>query len=363
MLINRKDWEVLVRFSAVEMPTLLDEIAYIPASSFRGALRQVIETRKLQPEILLELFGDRHNSGLMLLTDLRLVSNVGRPQLRTHLQVAIDRLTGAVASGRLYEREVMHDATFSGKLLLRNGGVFPAVRAHHAISQSLPHLRLGRGTHQGFGLVQACQFTRSESDAASHLNPVEKIFRNATHAIIEQIAEYPDLAYSLEWRDLERLMAQVFEEIGFSVLLTQASQDGGKDIVLYCLSGSQHRRRQPLKYYVELKHWRRGTRVGTEPVNKLVQVSIRDGASGSVFLSTSGFTANVGKSTTPVRAPSLGDLSTIQTLCRFYVASRNNDLFSTSTLEEIVSLTRAPNGEAQQGASADHKTAARLRVS
>ena len=183
----------------------------------------------------------------MLLTDLRLVSNVGCPQLRTHLQVAIDRFTGAVGSGRLYEREVMHDATFSGKVLLQNGGVFPAVRAHHAISQSLPHLRLGRGTHQGFGSVQACQFTRSESDGGSHLNPVEKIFRNATHAIIEQIAEHPDLAYSLEWRDLERLMAQVFEEIGFSVLLTQASQDGGKDIVLYCLSGLQNRHRQRLK--------------------------------------------------------------------------------------------------------------------
>jgi Restriction endonuclease/RAMP superfamily len=353
MLTNRKEWDVQVHFSALEMATIFEEIPYIPAVSFKGALRHVLDTRDTRSDLVQDLFGDNQRPGLMVLSDLRLLPEAKQPELSIQLQVAIDPKTGVAVTDRLYERKVMHDACFSGKVLLRNGGTYPSVFAHKAIHKSLPYLRIGRRNAHGVGLPQDCHFKRLASEAGANLNPIEQIFRQSTHAAIETIASHPELVYSLEWRDIERLMALVYEEIGFSVSLTKASQDGGKDLVMYCLSGPSSHGRKPLKYYVELKHWKKGTRVGTEPVNKLLQISVRDGASGSIFLSTSGFTANVGKDLTSRQNPFLGDLSTIHTLCRFYVASRNNELFSSRALEEIVNLKTENNGKAQQGATAD----------
>jgi len=348
MLINRKGWDVQVRFSSLEMPTVSEEMPYIPGASFKGAIRHAIDPRNERSELIQDLFGDDQRAGLMILSDLRLLPGAKQPEISIQLHVPIDPKTGVAEQNRIYERKVMRDACFAGKVFIRNGGTYPSVLAHNAIQRSLPFLRIGRRNSQGTGLVQDCHFKRMASESVGNLNPIEQIFRQSTHAMIEAIASNPGLVYSLEWRDMERFMALVYEEIGFSVSLTKASQDGGKDLVLYCLSGPNPHGRKPIKYYVELKHWKKGARVGAEPVNKLLQVSIRDGASGSIFLSTSGFTANVGKDSSSNQNPSLGDLASIHSLCRFYIASRNNEIFSSRALEEITNLSTENYDKAQQ---------------
>ena len=146
------------------------------------------------------------------------------------------------------------------------------------------------------------------------------------------------MIYSLEWRDLERILALVFEEIGYKVKLTQASNDGGKDIILYCVSNGNNKGKTQSNYYVEIKHWQQETKVSKGIVNKLLEVSIRDEATGSIFLSTSGFSTNVLDEFRREEALSLGNLSTIHTLCKFYLASRSNAVLTSKSLEEITKL-------------------------
>ena len=75
-----------------------------------------------------------------------------------------------------------------------------------------------------------------------------------------------DIVY-IEWREMEKTLAEVFSGIGFDVELTPSSKDGGKDLVLECLiQGKTH------SYFVEIKHWRAGSRVGAKDICDFVHV-------------------------------------------------------------------------------------------
>lgn len=333
MLVNQREWDLWISFPAIMMPWAVEENPFIPASTLTGALRAFLDRIWSESDILQDIFGYFPDLSRFRVSDLRVVADEGQPELRTALGLSIDRYSGA--PGALHETKAMYGATFRGTVQLQNGGVYPAVTAYYVLTKLLRDISVGPGRNRGYGSVETCRMSRSQPNEYLGLNPIEQIFRRATHEMIEQIAANPDLVYSLEWRDLERVIAQVFEEIGFSVRLTKASQDGGKDIVLYFLSGGTRDRQE---YYVEVKHWRRGARVSARTVNRLVEISVRDGASGSVFLSTSGFSTGVGEYSISETGPFLGDLSTIYTLCRFYVASRSNELFSARKLEDIVRL-------------------------
>ncbi len=52
--------------------------------------------------------------------------------------------------------------------------------------------------------------------------------------LIELVAKTPENLESLEWRDLERMISELFEGIGFKTTLTPSSKDGGKDVILEC---------------------------------------------------------------------------------------------------------------------------------
>lgn len=353
MIQNRRAWKTIVRFKALEGPVAADaENLFVPGVSILGALRHVIERGNPEARPRPDLFGDVGNRALMTLSNFQLLDpqNVARHSL---LFATLDRIKRS--AGVPHEKVILDNPTFVGTVLLQNGSVYPAVLAYQTIREAVDRIQIGHGGSLGLGAVEDSRMERVQPNDGATLNSVEQVFRRSGHQLIELIAHTPELVYSLEWRDLERAMAMVFEEIGFSVQLTKASQDGGKDIVLYCLSKGPQRQSQ--KYYVELKHWRRGLRVGSRPVAKLLEVSIRDGASGSVFLSTSGFSGSVAKGSRLETDLSLGDLSTLHTLCRFYLASRQNEIFSTQSLEEIVHIdslsddtvkrfpthTRAPN--------------------
>lgn len=53
------------------------------------------------------------------------------------------------------------------------------------------------------------------------------------------VARNPNVLNHLEWRDLERLVAELFDGLGFQARLTPSAKDDGKDVVLTCeVSGS-----------------------------------------------------------------------------------------------------------------------------
>jgi hypothetical protein len=134
-------------------------------------------------------------------------------------------------------------------------------------------------------------------------------------------------------------MAQVYEEIGFKVILTDGSKDGGKDIVLFCLSSNRIDGLFGLKkYYVELKHWRSGKKANNNPIQKLLEVTAKDAASGAALFSTSGFASKISEQGIDENAIGLRGIVAIHKLCQFYIESKNGNLQTTQTLEEIFNM-------------------------
>lgn len=155
--------------------------------------------------------------------------------------------------------------------------------------------------------------TKSDDESKSE---IQLIIKSASKAFIRAIAENPRALDALEWRDLERLMAEAFEGIGFSVTLTPPSKDGGKDLILH------GEIRGKLKTYaVEIKHWQAGNKVGQLAVESFMDVLIKEKYDGGIFLSTYGFTANAFEALTKIQRKHLkfGAESKIVSLCKTYV--------------------------------------------
>jgi restriction system protein len=151
-------------------------------------------------------------------------------------------------------------------------------------------------------------------------NEIYSIFKSASKAFIEAIANNPRALDLLEWRDLERLLAEAFEGIGFSVTLTPPSKDGGKDLVLeYEVAGNKK------SYIVEVKHWRSGNRVGEASVSSFLDVIVKEKHEGGIFISTYGYTRTAFESLTKIQRKKLkfGAEPKIVSLCNTYV--RIND--------------------------------------
>jgi len=151
-------------------------------------------------------------------------------------------------------------------------------------------------------------------DAEVHL-----ILRDVSKSLAGLIAKSKSALAQLEWRDVERVMAEVFEGLGFGVTLTPGSKDGGKDIILTCSV-----RGKRSEYYVEVKHWRSSTRVGSGAVQKLLSVVVNEKKEGGLFLSTYGFTGNAFEQLTTVDKQKLrfGGEEKIAMLCQTYVRAQ-----------------------------------------
>ena len=161
--------------------------------------------------------------------------------------------------------------------------------------------------------------TRLRTEKPDIESEVRVILRDVSQALIRLIANDVAVLDYLEWRDVERVAAEVFSGLGFEAELTPGSKDGGKDVILACtVNGAQAR------YYVEVKHWRSATRVGASAVEQLLRVIVRERAEGGLFLSTYGFTENAFEQLTTFDREKLrfGDKDKIVTLCKSWVKAR-----------------------------------------
>jgi len=148
---------------------------------------------------------------------------------------------------------------------------------------------------------------------------VRIILRDLSSRLARLIAGKPDALAHLEWRTVEHVVAEVFEGMGFGVTLTPGSKDGGKDVVLTCIVKGKR-----AEYYVEIKHWRSSTKVGSAAVEKLLKVIVEERKDGGLFLSTYGFTSNAFEQLTTIEKQKLkfGDHEKIVTFCRSYVKAK-----------------------------------------
>jgi len=107
---------------------------------------------------------------------------------------------------------------------------------------------------------------------------------NYARNLVSLVAANPNALNTIEWRDVERLVAEAFSGVGFDVDLMSGSKDGGKDIILrYTLNGTAR------TYLVQIKHWASGKRVGRKSPMEFVHVIASEAADGGIFLATFGY--------------------------------------------------------------------------
>jgi hypothetical protein len=138
------------------------------------------------------------------------------------------------------------------------------------------------------------------------------------------IAEHPRALNLLDWRRLEEIVATALSGLGYRVELTPPSKDGGKDVIARCeIAGRLE------TYYVEIKHWISGKRVGMGEVSSFVEVNVRDGTQGGLFLSTTGYTNAVYAQLAEIswRSLMLGNDETIISLCQRFVWTKGQAMW------------------------------------
>lgn len=179
------------------------------------------------------------------------------------------------------------------------------------------------------------KWSQSLSD---ELNPIEKNqvihrVKQLSKALIELVASGSDHLKQIEWRDLERMVAELFEGIGFKTTLTPSSKDGGKDIILECTINDIQK-----SYIIEIKHWRSGQKVGKAAVSEFTNIIINEKREKGLYLSTYGFNTNYYESLTEKQKTKVrfGEQEKIVELCRTYEKVNNGIWNPVDTLEDIL---------------------------
>lgn len=161
------------------------------------------------------------------------------------------------------------------------------------------------------------------------------IVKNYVDSLISFLIKQPSYLYKVEWRDLEKILAETFTVFSFDVTLTRASKDGGFDIYLTGMADGKKS-----TYIVEVKHWT-VKKVGKEELRKLFSVSVMDSASG-IFISTSGFNNSIMEMIYDFDFNSilLGDKKIIYQLCNAYLKAKNGLWYSEKDLKSLEFLNK-----------------------
>lgn len=164
---------------------------------------------------------------------------------------------------------------------------------------------------------------------------LELIVRTMMREIAVAVAKDPDCLRDVEWRDLERVLREVFEGLGFTTRLTRSGNDGGFDLELkYAENGKQS------IVLVEVKHWAgSGKKPGKPVVRSLVDVVARavPGTTG-LLLSSTGFTSDVisGRTEIEQRKVRLGGKAKIISLCQSYLQTTDGVWAPTTDMADML---------------------------
>ena len=160
-----------------------------------------------------------------------------------------------------------------------------------------------------------------------------KLIADLSQRLALLIAKDPKVLHVVEWRDLERLLAEVFSGLGFNVTLTPSSKDGGKDLILECISNETN-----CSYIVEIKHWRSGQKVGSSSISEFLRVILKENRNAGIFLSTFGYCDNAFEHLTEIdrERVRIGDQTKVISLCQRYSKVRSGIWSPVSNFPEIL---------------------------
>ena len=85
-------------------------------------------------------------------------------------------------------------------------------------------------------------------------------------------------------REFEMYVGNVFEKLGFGVNVTQATRDGGKDII------ATKKFAIPYTVYIECKHKKEGNKVGVDVIRSSYGVQMAKRVNQSIVVTSTSFT-------------------------------------------------------------------------
>jgi hypothetical protein len=113
---------------------------------------------------------------------------------------------------------------------------------------------------------------------------------SSSELTFEELAAFlrsqPQFLHELHWRRFEALVADVYGQHGYRTVLTQASKDGGADVVVL------HRDADSATAIIECKRFTRGRPVGVSLVRALVGAAVSWDVRRATLVTTSDFTAD-----------------------------------------------------------------------
>lgn len=101
-------------------------------------------------------------------------------------------------------------------------------------------------------------------------------------SLVEKVAQNPDILYTIQPREFEEMVCELFERKGYKVKLTKQTHDGGKDIII--LNDSML---GDLIFYAECKRFSKNHPVEVSLVRELFGVVEADRATAGIMVTTS----------------------------------------------------------------------------
>ncbi|WP_428717123.1 restriction endonuclease [Undibacterium curvum] len=130
-------------------------------------------------------------------------------------------------------------------------------------------------------------YTEADSDSTEKQGP---IVATIDDEIKKYFKKHPEKLYELSPRKFEELVASILKDLGFDVELTQATRDGGRDIIAYV-------RNSVCSYltHIECKRYAADNKVGVGIIREVLGVHNIRKATKSVIVTTSFFSSDAVK--------------------------------------------------------------------
>lgn len=175
--------------------------------------------------------------------------------------------------------------------------------------------------------------SRIETATDLEASDYENLIKILSRTFIERIAENPNFLKEVEWRELEKTLAEIFAGLAFRVKLTPPGKDGGKDLILEMIKEGTL-----LTYIVEIKHWKSEQKVGQNHVKEFIKVVCNEKRESGLFISTYGFTENAFEGLTELERTKvrLGTKEKIVSLCKTYLRVKSGIWTPLQDLQEVL---------------------------
>jgi len=138
--------------------------------------------------------------------------------------------------------------------------------------------------HEALDFIQTVEFGSLWIPSESELFTAEQ-FEFVDRKFAEQIVKNPELLFSIEPRFFEELIASIYADLDYEVILTKRTRDDGRDIIALGRKDFLS-----LKLIIECKRYARHKKVSVTQVRGLFGVLSDEHATKALLATTSGFT-------------------------------------------------------------------------